>query len=103
MTSADLTELLRASRPVAPDTLRDRVRSIAAAKPAPTPFRSFRIPRLRLVVPALAATAVAAAGLIAVVRPEHQQTQLSAAKPVTHGAVREAAPPTTTTQVFGAG
>src|SRR5262249_55016244 len=29
--------------------------------------------------------------------------QLSAAKPVTHGAVREAAPPTTTTQVFGAG
>ena len=38
MTSADLTELLRASRPVAPDTLRERVRAIAAAGPAPAPY-----------------------------------------------------------------
>ena len=102
MTSADLTELLRASRPVAPDALRERVRAVAAARPAPSPFPRFRVPRLRLVVPAVAATAVAAAGLIAVVRPEHQQTQVRAAKQLTHGAVREAAPPTTTAPVFGA-
>jgi hypothetical protein len=102
MTAADLTELLRASKPVAPETLRERVRATAAAGPAPSPFLRVRLPRLRLVVPAVAATAVAAAGLIAVVRPQHQQTQLSAAKPETHGALREAAPPTTTTQVFSA-
>jgi uncharacterized protein DUF4349 len=101
MTSADLTELLRASRPAAPDALRERVRAIAAAKPAPSPFPRFRVPRLRLVVPAVAATAVAAAGLIAVVRTEHQPVRLEAAKQLTHrSAATKAAPPTTT--VFGA-
>ena len=80
MTSTDITELLRSSRPVAPDGLRERVRAIAAAKPAPSPFARFRLPRLRLVVPAVAASAVAAAALIAVVRPGHQpQTTLEAA------------------------
>jgi len=81
MSSADITELLRASRPVAPDTLRERVREIAAATPA-SPRRShfrLRLPRLRIVVPVAAATAVVAAALIAVVRPEHRQTVVSAA------------------------
>jgi hypothetical protein len=80
MTSVDVTELLRSSRPVAPDTLRERVRASAATTPTPSPFQRFRVPRLRLVVPAVAATAVAAAALIAVVRPEHQ-ARLEAAKP----------------------
>ncbi len=80
MTSADLTELLRASRPVAPDALRERVRAVAAA-PARSPFPTIRVPRLRLVVPAVAATAIAAAGLIAVVKPEDQPVSVESAKP----------------------
>ena len=81
MTSADLTELLRASRPVAPDALRERVRAIAAATPAaPSALSRFRLPRLRLVVPALAATAIAAAALIAVVRPGTSEPVFAAAK-----------------------
>src|SRR5690349_8225809 len=101
MTAADLTEQLRASPPGAPDTLRERVRAIAAANPAPAAFPRLRSPRLRLVVPVVAATAVAAAGLIALVRPEHQQTHVFAATEGTrHSAVRQGAPPTTTTQVF---
>ena len=50
MTSADLTELLRTSRPVAPDGLRERVRAIADVKPPPSRSRSFPVPRLRLIV-----------------------------------------------------
>src|SRR5690348_11284939 len=102
MTSADLTELLRTSRPVAPDSLRERVRTVAAAKPAPVPFPRFRIPRLRLAVPALAATAVAAAGLIAIVRPEHQHTQSRGEQHLAQGSTVTAQPPTTTPQTFGA-
>ena len=41
---------------------------------APSALSRFRLPRLRLVVPAVAATALAAAALIAVVRPAHQRT-----------------------------
>jgi len=80
MTSADITELLRSSRPVAPDALRERVRAIAATKPAPSPGSRFRLPRLRLVVPAVATTALAAAALIAVVRPAHQRAVFETAK-----------------------
>ena len=72
MSSADLTELLRASRPIAPAALRERVRTLAAAPPPASPLARLRTPRLRLrlVVPVLAATAVAAAVAVAVVRPE---------------------------------
>ena len=80
MTSADITELLRSSRPVAPDALRERVRAIAAAKPTPSTSFRFRLPRLRLVVPAVATTALAAAALIAVVRPAHQPAVWATAK-----------------------
>src|SRR5262245_38630712 len=76
MSSADLTDLLRASRPTAPDSLRERVRTISSA-PAPQTGRAWpavRLPRLRLAVPALAATAVAAAALVAVIRPAHDQS-----------------------------
>jgi negative regulator of sigma E activity len=84
MTTADLTEQLRAARPVAPETLRERVRGIAASGAAPAERSRFqlpRLPRLRLALPAVAATAIAAAALIAVVRPGHQTTNLEAAKP----------------------
>ena len=80
MTSADITELLRSSRPVAPDALRERVRASAAAKTAPSPRVRFRLPRLRLVVPAVATTALAAAALIAVVRPEQPRPVRETAK-----------------------
>ena len=79
MTSADITQLLHSSRPVAPDALRERVRGIASAKPAHSPFARFRLPRLRLVVPAVATTALAAAALIAVVRPAHQRAVFATA------------------------
>ena len=80
MTSAELSELLRASRPVAPDSLRERVRAISAAAPAPRSTLRLRPAAPALIVPAArAATAVAAAALIAVVRPEHA-TNLNAAK-----------------------
>ncbi len=73
MSSADLTELLRASRPAAPETLKERVRAMSSAPPARTSWTRYavRLPRLRLAVPALAATAVAAAALVAVIRPAH--------------------------------
>ena len=75
MSSADLTELLRASRPVAPDSLRDQVRILASAPPARTRWTrpAVHLPRIRLLVPALAAGAVAVAVLIAVVRPAHER------------------------------
>ena len=99
MTSADITELLRSSRPVAPDALRERVRAIAAAKPAPSSSSRFRLPRLRLVVPAVATTALAAAALIAVVRPAHQRAVLETAKqPAT---TELTAPPLTSTTLAG--
>ena len=95
MTSTDITELLRSSRPVAPDTLRERVRTIAAAGPAPSPLARFRLPRLRFVVPAVATTALAAAALIAVVRPAHQRNVFEA---YTQPATTElTAPPLTST------
>ena len=81
MSTADLTALLRESRPVAPETLRDRVRAIAASADAShaSRFRLPALPRLRVAVPVVAATAVAAAALIAVVRPGHQAARREAA------------------------
>jgi Domain of unknown function (DUF4349) len=84
MTTADLTEQLRAARPVAPETLRERVRAIAAggvAEPAPRRLPVLRLPPLRLAVPVVAATAVAAAALVAVVRPEHRHPTVEATRP----------------------
>ena len=75
MTAAELTAQIRAARPTASDGLRDRVRSIAAAEPAP----AFRMPRLRLpslrlriVLPMAAATAVAGVAAIALIHPRSQ-------------------------------
>ena len=89
MTAANLTAQIRAAKPIAPDGLRDRVRAIAMAEPAPA-FRArlrvpgLRLPRLRIVLPVTAATAVAAAAAIAFVHPrEQQQNVLSALNPAT--------------------
>ena len=81
MTAAELTAQIRAAKPIASDGLRDRVRAIATAEPAPA-FRArlrrparVHMPRLRIVLPVAAATAVAATAAIALIRPqEHQQS-----------------------------
>lgn len=81
MTAAELTAQIRAAKPIASDGLRDRVRAIATAEPTPAfrarlrrPARG-HMPRLRIVLPVAAATAVAATAAIALTRPqEHQQS-----------------------------
>ena len=79
MTAADLTAQIRAAKPNAPASLRDRVQAIAMADPAPA-FRArlrvpgLRLPRLRIVLPVTAATAVAAAA-IAFIHPRDRQHQ----------------------------
>jgi hypothetical protein len=77
------------------------VRALAAAKPAVSPGSRFRFPRLRLVVPAVAATAIAAAALIAVIRPEDQRTLQQAAKQPGTAETLTAQAPATTTPSYG--
>ena len=70
MTSAELITTLRAARPVATDTLRDRVRAIAATEPVqrPSPFaRLSRISLRRFALVAVPATAVVLLGTAGVV------------------------------------
>ena len=70
MTSAELITALQATRPVATDTLRDRVRAIAAAEPVqrPSPFaRLSRISLRRFALVAVPATAVVLLGTAGVV------------------------------------
>ncbi len=65
MTSAELITALQATRPVATDTLRDRVRAIATAEPVqrPSPFaRLSRISLRRFALVAVPATAVVLLG-----------------------------------------
>jgi hypothetical protein len=95
MSSADLTELLRASRPVAPDSLRERVRSIAQTETTGARFARFHLPRLRFAVPAAVTVAVAAAALVAVIRPEHEPAKRDA---VYGAGAQLAAPKTATTE-----
>jgi hypothetical protein len=71
MTSAELISELRAARPAPPDTLRKRVRELAARQPEPrrSPFAGFSLRRLSAVaVPAAAALALATAGAIGLSR-----------------------------------
>ena len=63
--SEPLLKELRAAKPVAPEELRERVRTIAAAQPAREPFLArLQWRRLVLVAPATLVLAVAAAGVI---------------------------------------
>jgi hypothetical protein len=107
MTAAELTAQIRAAKPIAPDGLRSRVRTTAQAEPAPA-FRGrlhapvLRLPRLRIVLPVTAATAIAAAAAIAFIHPRgQQQTVLSATNQAatelsTRSAHGTAAPPSAT-------
>ena len=70
MTSAELITALQAARPVAADTLRDRVRAIAAAEPVQRPSPFARLPRIslrRFALVAVPATAVVLLGTAGVV------------------------------------
>ena len=70
MTSAELITALQATRPVATDTLRDRVRAIAAAEPVQRPSPFARLPRIslrRFALVAVPATAVVLLGTAGVV------------------------------------
>jgi hypothetical protein len=70
MTSAELITALQATRPIATETLRDRVRAIAAAEPVqrPSPFaRLSRISLRRFAFVAVPATAVVLLGTAGVV------------------------------------
>ena len=88
MTAAELTAQIHAAKPIASDTLRDRVRAIAAAEPAPA-FRvpRLRLPSLRIVLPIAAATAVAGVAAVALIHPrsQHQATLSADLKPPNHG------------------
>lgn len=73
MTSPDLTTELRASRPVAPPELRERVRAIAAQENNPQenklraalPFDRLRVPRMRLaLVPAAAVVVLVSSAVV---------------------------------------
>jgi hypothetical protein len=70
MTSAELITALQAARPVAADTLRERVRAIAAAEPVQRPAPFARLPRIslrRFVLVAVPATAVVLLGTAGIV------------------------------------
>jgi Domain of unknown function (DUF4349) len=102
MTAAELTAQIRAAKPIASDGLRERVRALATAEPAP-PFRvpRLRLPSLRIVLPLAAATAVAVAATIAFVRPQAQhQDTLSAVQ--SGGPVATTHAPTEGTPATGA-
>ena len=88
MTSPDLMHELRASRPIAPTTLRARVREISAQETGRAPWSRFHFPIRRaslIAIPAAAALAFASAGVLGIaksdVSPEaYRQDSLEAAK-----------------------
>jgi uncharacterized protein DUF4349 len=102
--SETLLNEIRATRPAAPNALRERVRSIAAEKPADEPFLDrFRFTwgwrRLVLVAPATLVVALVAAGVIGLTRDDvgggsNQQAASSAGSDaaVTSEAGKAAAP-----------
>jgi hypothetical protein len=78
--SPDLIYELRASRPSAPAELRGRVREIAAAQPKPAPWVRWRFPIRRgvlVAVPAAAALAFAAAGVLGLARSDAPQQSVA--------------------------
>ena len=68
MSSFDVSDQIRASRPTAPASLRERVRATAAAAPTEPPRRPFlarfRTRRMAGLAPAVAALALVVAGVI---------------------------------------
>lgn len=78
MTSADITRELRGTRPVAPEALRERVRTIVAAEPPARPAFGARLAALLprgcrsalVLVPAAVLGVAVAAGVVQLVRPD---------------------------------
>src|SRR3972149_2579711 len=95
MSSPDLTDLLRASRPSAPADLRARVREIAAAETARTPWPRLRLPGRRVALvalPAAAALALASAGVLGLARSDGDVTALRGELAETDATNAEVAP-----------
>ncbi len=87
MTSAELITALQATRPVANDILRDRVRAIATAEPRRRPSPFARLSRLSLrrfafvAVPATAVVLLGTAGIVGLLDPGSQaQVESSATR-----------------------
>jgi len=69
--SESLLNEIRAAKPVAPSTLRDRVRALSAEEPAREPFLArFRWRQLVLVAPATLVLALSAATVIGLTRDD---------------------------------
>ncbi len=69
--SESLLNEIRAAKPVAPSTLRDRVRALSAEEPAREPFLArLRWRQLVLVAPATLVLALSAATVIGLTRDE---------------------------------
>jgi hypothetical protein len=71
--SPELIQELRASRPTAPRELRARVRALGAERPAAAPWSRWRFPVRRgafVAVPAVAALAIASAGVLGLARSD---------------------------------
>lgn len=85
-TQADVTRELRASRPLAPDALRESVRRIVTAEPPPRPAYGARLaallPRTRrsflVLVPTAAVAVALAAGLVQLARPDGPVAEVAA-------------------------
>jgi hypothetical protein len=85
MSSADLITELRAARPVAEDSLRERVRGIAASTPPPRRALATRLAPRRVALvalPAAAAVALATAGALGLARSDEHARE-TAAPPAT--------------------
>lgn len=79
--SPDLLHELRASRPVAPASLRTRTREVAATRVARRSLPPLRLPGRRfalVVVPAAAALALVSAGVVGLTHPGAQQAAVPA-------------------------
>jgi hypothetical protein len=106
--SPDLIQELRATRPIAPATLRAKVRGLAEGQPRTTPFAPsiFAAGRLRtrravlVVVPAAAALALVSAGTLGIVRSGGSTEAFE--RQTTSGLTSESAPSTELTAPQGA-
>jgi len=93
--SPDLIHELRAARPAAPADLRARVREIAAAETARTPWPRLRLPGRRVALvalPAAAALALASAGVLGLARSDGDVTALRGELAETDATNAEVAP-----------
>lgn len=89
--SETLLNEIRSTRPAAPESLRERVRSLAAQEPAREPFLArFERRRLLLVAPATLFVAVFAAGVIGLTRDGATGDEMAASGRATVTATTEA-------------